>query len=99
MSALIRPLAKHAQSGEINFQHQEKDAAIAALKESYGKSGQIDELDGITIDAFSKSGWWINVRKSNTEPLLRLNAEAKTETALKRILNEVSPKLGQRVAH
>jgi phosphomannomutase len=99
MSALIRPLAKHAQSGEINFQHQEKDAAIAALKESYGKSGQIDELDGITIDAFSKNGWWINVRKSNTEPLLRLNAEAKTETALKRILNEVSPKLGQRVAH
>lgn len=99
MSGLIRPIARYAQSGEINFKHEDKDAAIAALEEALGRKGHIDELDGVTIDGFSRYGWWINVRKSNTEPLLRLNAEAKTETTLKRILNEVAPKLGHRVEH
>ena len=33
-------------------------------------------LDGVTLDCFEKEGWWCNIRKSNTEPLLRLNLEA-----------------------
>ncbi len=99
MSALIKPIARYLQSGEINFKIEDKDGAIAALKEMYASKGHIDDLDGVTIDCFSRFGWWINVRKSNTEPLLRLNAEAKTETTLKRILSEVSPKMGVRVDH
>jgi phosphomannomutase len=99
MSALIRPIARYFQSGEINFKIEDKDGAIAALKQAYASKGQIDELDGVTIDCFTRYGWWINVRKSNTEPLLRLNLEAKTETTLKRLLGEVSPRLGVRVDH
>jgi phosphomannomutase len=69
LSALIAPLTRYAQSGEINFQVEDKDAKIRELAEHY-KKGQIDYLDGITIDL---GDWWFNVRKSNTVPLLRLN--------------------------
>jgi phosphomannomutase len=53
----------------------------------------------VTIDCFSGKGWWCNVRKSNTEPLLRLNAEAKSAATLERIIAELSPLLGKRVDH
>jgi phosphomannomutase len=81
VSAQDKPLvAAHAQyytysqSGEINFQVEDKDGKIRELAEAY-KQGQIDYLDGITIDL---GDWWFNVRKSNTEPMLRLNLEAAT---------------------
>ncbi|MFN0011572.1 MAG: phosphomannomutase/phosphoglucomutase, partial [Phycisphaerales bacterium] len=102
MSQLVHPLARYPQSGEINFQIEEKDAAIAALRKEYGaaaKGATIDDLDGITIDAFAKHGWWCNVRKSNTEPLLRLNLEAKDKKTLEHMLTKISPMLGHRVAH
>ena len=51
------------------------------------------------MDCFDTEGWWMNIRKSNTEPLLRLNAEAKDAETLERIMSEVSPMLGARVAH
>ena len=59
----------------------------------------VDTLDGITIDAFTRTGWWFNVRKSNTEPLLRLNAEAKDARQLGTLIESLSPKLGARVPH
>jgi phosphomannomutase len=103
LGALVRPVARYAQSGEINFRSEEPDAALAALVERFGpeskSAGETDDLDGVTIDCFRARGWWCNVRKSNTEPLLRLNAEAKTETALRRIIGEVAPRLGQKVEH
>jgi phosphomannomutase len=98
MSELIRPLARYAQSGEINFQVEDKDAALANLRRFFG--GPVDELDGVTIDGFKGSGgWWCNVRKSNTEPLLRLNLEARDKRTLDKALAQVAPLLGQRVAH
>ncbi len=45
-----------------------------------------DELDGLTV---SSAGWWFNLRPSNTEPLLRLNVEADTETAMAALRDEV----------
>lgn len=99
MSRLTAPLGKYVQSGEINFEIEEKDEALDALREAYAETAEIDELDGVTIDAFDKKGWWCNVRKSNTEPLLRLNAEARDQKALNRLLAEISPKLGVRVEH
>jgi len=99
MSQLVAPAAKYAQSGEINFQIEEQDAALDTLREDYIDVADIDELDGVTIDAFEGQGWWCNVRKSNTEPLLRLNAEARDEATLERVLAELSPKLGARVEH
>ncbi|HZW09290.1 MAG TPA: phosphomannomutase/phosphoglucomutase [Phycisphaerales bacterium] len=99
MSALVAPAQKYSQSGEINFEIEEKDAALEALKDEYGDVADIDELDGVTIDAFKSKGWWCNIRKSNTEPLLRLNAEAKDARTLERVLGELAPKLGKRVEH
>ncbi len=99
LSELVAPAKKYAQSGEINFEIEEKDEALDALRDEYGDVADIDELDGITVDAFATDGWWCNVRKSNTEPLLRLNAEARDQATLEKILAELAPKLGARVEH
>ena len=85
MSNLVAPLKKYFSSGEINFTVEDKDAKIDELARSFG-DGKVDRLDGVTVEY---RDWWFNVRKSNTEPRLRLNVEAKTrdlmETALRRI--------------
>jgi phosphomannomutase len=99
MSKLIAPIARYVQSGEINFEIEEKDEALEALRDHFGDRGDIDELDGVTIDCFESEGWWCNVRKSNTEPLLRLNAEAKDKESLASAIAEISPMLGVRSAH
>lgn len=99
MSRLIAPIARYAQSGEINFEIEDKDGALARLKDRYAGHGTIDELDGVTIDCFKQEGWWCNVRKSNTEPLLRLNLEARDAGLLEKMVGEVSPMLGHRVEH
>jgi phosphomannomutase len=102
MSQLINPIARYAQSGEINFQIEDKDGALAELKKTFGPpthAAQIDEMDGVTIDCFKTEGWWCNVRKSNTEPLLRLNLEAKDRPTLDRMLAQIAPRLGRRVEH
>jgi phosphomannomutase len=107
MSELVKPIARYAQSGEINFQIEDKDAALAALRKNFGPdstyASDLDEMDGVTIDCFSKpgdkGGWWCNVRKSNTEPLLRLNLEAKDKRTLERTLALIAPQLGKRVDH
>lgn len=99
VSELIAPIARYHQSGEINFENEEKDQALAEIRAEYAGRATIDDLDGVTVDCFDSEGWWANIRKSNTEPLLRLNAEAKTERTLQRILDEISPTLGGRVDH
>ena len=95
LSELIRPIARYVQSGEMNFEVEDKDAALADLKEEYGHRGTVDELDGVTIDCFESEGWWANVRKSNTEPLLRLNLEARDRATLDRMLESITPLLGE----
>ena len=97
VSDIFKPLARYVQSGEINFRIEEKDAAIEELRSELEGTGHIDELDGLSIDAFDREGWWMNVRKSNTEPLLRLNAEARDIRTLERVVSRVSPILGARV--
>ncbi|MEZ0263200.1 MAG: phosphomannomutase/phosphoglucomutase [Phycisphaerae bacterium] len=90
MSGLIAPLQKYAHSGEINFQIEDKDGKIRELADAY-KKGTIDYLDGCTIDM---GEWWFNVRKSNTEPMLRLNVEAPTKAMLEEKLAELQKYLG-----
>ncbi|HVZ94718.1 MAG TPA: phosphomannomutase/phosphoglucomutase [Phycisphaerales bacterium] len=99
MSKLIAPISRYKQSGEINFSIEDKDGALALLKERYHGRARIDDLDGVTVDAFEKDGWWCNVRKSNTEPLLRLNLEARDDATLQRMLEQISPMLGTPVEH
>ncbi|HMO27617.1 MAG TPA: hypothetical protein PKB10_15255, partial [Tepidisphaeraceae bacterium] len=93
LSQLVGPLHKYHQSGEMNFQVEDKDAKIRELAEAY-KKGKIDYLDGITIEL---GDWWFNVRKSNTEPLLRLNLEANSEALLHDKLVELKKILGEPV--
>lgn len=99
LSEIVKPAARYAQSGEVNFAIEDKDGALAKLRAALGGSGSVDELDGVTIDCWAKDGWWCNVRKSNTEPLLRLNLEAKDRKRLDEMMGKISPMLGQRVEH
>jgi len=94
LSELIAPFQVYPQSGEINFEVEDKAGVIETLREKYADA-HIDDLDGVTIDCFDDKGWWFNVRASNTEPLLRLNAEAKDDQQLQQLLSELKPMLGK----
>ena len=93
MSEAIRPARRYVQSGEINFENEDKEAAMKALVAAY-PDAQTDDLDGVTVDLGS---WWCNVRPSNTEPLLRLNLEGPDEQTVRERVEEVSAHLGRRV--
>jgi phosphomannomutase len=97
LSELVRGLRRYHATGEINFHVADKDAAIAALKARY-RDGRQDALDGITVEYGELSDpdwWWFNVRASNTEPLLRLNLEARTAAIRDRRRDELVGLLGE----
>ncbi|MFG0284370.1 MAG: phosphomannomutase/phosphoglucomutase [Phycisphaerales bacterium JB039] len=100
LSKLIAPIARYWQSGEVNYELEDADDAMADLEAEFGPTsafgGEVDHLDGVTIDCFREHGWWLNVRKSNTEPLLRLNAEARDEDTLQSAMALVEPILVNR---
>jgi phosphomannomutase len=79
-SEVVRPLRRYYATGEINFHVEDKEAMLEKLREIY-KGGEISEMDGVTV-RFQE--WWFNVRPSNTEPVLRLNLEAKTEDRMRK---------------
>jgi phosphomannomutase len=91
LGSLIKPLKRYFQTGEVNFQVEDKDGKIRELADLY-KSGQIDYLDGLTVEF---KDWWFNVRKSNTEPLLRLNLEANSQALTDQKFNELKKVLGE----
>jgi len=93
MSELIAPLQRYAKSEEINFEVEDKAGKIAELGKRYA-DGEIDHLDGITVQY---PDWWFNVRPSNTEPYLRLVAEASTPEQLTAKLDELMKLLGEPV--
>ena len=75
LSELVAPLRKYSQSGEINSKVADAAAVLEAVR---AKFPDFFELDGVSVDRWDSEGWWFNVRMSNTEPLVRLNLEAKT---------------------
>jgi phosphomannomutase len=91
LGELMSKYYKYSHSGEINFHVEDKDGKIRELADHY-KKANIDYLDGVTID-FGE--WWFNVRKSNTEPLLRLNLEAPNPQMLEEKLRELKRMLGE----
>ena len=95
MSEQIAPHQTFSQSGEINFEVEDKEGAMVSLVAAF-PDAKIDRLDGVTVDC---GDWWCNVRASNTEPLLRLNLEAASPEAVAARVAEVSPLLGTRVNH
>ncbi|MEU3663843.1 phosphomannomutase/phosphoglucomutase [Streptomyces sp. NPDC032940] len=87
LSALVAAYDRYAGSGEINSTVDDQQARLAAIRAAYeGREGiTLDDLDGLTVTA---ADWWFNVRPSNTEPLLRLNAEARDEATMTKIRDE-----------
>jgi phosphomannomutase len=93
MSEAGRPLSEirkdyepYVQSGEINFVVEKKDEATAAVEVAFAH-GATDRLDGLTVDFGDR---WLNLRPSNTEPVLRLNVEAPTAQDVAAIVESVS---------
>ncbi len=74
LSKIVAPLRRYSATGEINFPVDDPDGKIEALAEEFS-DGEVYFLDGVSV---RWPGRWFNVRKSNTEPLLRLNLEAPT---------------------
>ncbi|KQN45491.1 phosphomannomutase/phosphoglucomutase [Frigoribacterium sp. Leaf44] len=90
LSTLTDRYTPYAASGEINSTVTDVPAAYARIVEAYAGVGDFDELDGLTVSGTSDDGfWWFNVRPSNTEPLLRLNAEAATPGGMERVRDDV----------
>jgi phosphomannomutase len=85
MSELIKEFQTYYRIEETNSTVSDKDAVVDKLKEKY--SGHLmQEFDGVSFDF---SDWWFNVRPSNTEPVLRLNLEAKTKEVMEEKAKEV----------
>ena len=78
LSELLRPFRRYEASGEINSRVEDPRATIEEIAAAY-PDGRADRLDGLTVEF---DDWWCNVRASNTEPLLRLNVEARTKELL-----------------
>ncbi|MFF7446120.1 MULTISPECIES: phosphomannomutase/phosphoglucomutase [unclassified Streptomyces] len=88
LSALVAEYDRYTGSGEINSTVADQKGRLAAIRSAYeGRQDvTLDELDGLTVSA---TDWWFNVRPSNTEPLLRLNAEARDEATMAKVRDEV----------
>jgi phosphomannomutase len=88
LSRLLTSYDRYAASGEINSRVTDAAAVTKQVEAAYeGRDGvEIDHLDGLTVSA---KDWWFNLRPSNTEPLLRLNAEAADKATMTRVRDEV----------
>jgi phosphomannomutase len=92
LSALLAQYERYPVSGEINSEVEDQVGMMAALEEEYAARDGVttDRLDGLTV---SHGDWVFNVRPSNTEPLLRLNAEGKDEATMATMRDEVLAKI------
>ena len=85
LSEVLRPFDRYADSGEINTEVHDPHAVIERVASVFADKRQ-ERLDGLTVDG---GDWWFNLRPSNTEPLLRLNLEARTRDECERHVDEV----------
>ena len=85
LSEMVKPFKKYYASGEINSRVDDIPAKLTEITDLF-RDGNIDLLDGVTVEY---DDWWFNVRPSNTEPLIRLNLEAKTPELMEAKRDEV----------
>jgi phosphomannomutase len=87
LSEVLRPYRdRYFLTGELNTPVPDVDRKLRELEERFGAAGTVTHLDGISVDA---EEWHMNVRPSNTEPLLRLNLEARSRGLMERKRDEV----------
>ncbi len=89
LSSLIESIVKYSNTGEVNFKLENKDAAINALLEKYKGENpdKILDFDGYRLEY---KNWWFSVRKSNTEPYLRIVLEAKDKELMDEKMAEIN---------
>jgi phosphomannomutase len=89
LSTLMADYERYSSSGEVNSTVADVPARIAEIKARYGAREGVttDELDGLTVEL--PDGSWFNLRPSNTEPLLRLNVEARDAVSMAALRDEV----------
>ncbi|MDQ3863301.1 MAG: phosphomannomutase/phosphoglucomutase, partial [Actinomycetota bacterium] len=88
VSELLTPIDPYVRSGEINSEVEDQEATLRKVEDHFSENEdvKIDHLDGLTVDS---GEWWFNLRPSNTEPLLRLNVEAKDRETMEHWRDEV----------
>lgn len=88
LSSMLTTYDRYAASGEINTKVDDQAAITATIEQHYIAQGGVttDHMDGLTVDG---GNWWFNVRPSNTEPLLRLNVEAKDNATMEQLRDDV----------
>lgn len=88
LSSMLTTYDRYAASGEINTKVDDQAAITAKIEQHYIAQGGVttDHMDGLTVDG---GNWWFNVRPSNTEPLLRLNVEAKDNATMEQLRDDV----------
>ncbi len=92
LSELMADYQRYEASGEINFTVADSQACVDAVLKSFSDRIQsIDHLDGVTVDL--GDGSWFNLRTSNTEPLLRLNVEARTTEDVDEMVAQVAAEI------
>lgn len=88
-SDLTPNFSRYFESGEINSPVGDQDATIHAVQAAFGSRGRADFMDGLTVSGQDGGHfWWLNVRGSNTEPLLRLNVEANSPELMEQVRDE-----------
>jgi phosphomannomutase len=85
MSELAAELPHYAASGEINNTVDDPKTIMARVAAAFDGRGTIDWTDGLLVTG---DGWWLSVRESNTEPLLRLNVEARDDSTVAALRDE-----------
>ena len=91
LSQLVDEARRYVMPAEMNFTVADKDRVFATLRQRYASAEQ-DELDGLTVEL--ENGWF-NLRASNTEPVMRLNAEATTQAELDELVGSVTAAIEQ----
>src|SRR5438309_3429980 len=87
LSEILEPYrSQYFITGEINTRVADVALKLQELEEHFGRQGKVSHLDGISIEA---PDWHFNVRPSNTEPLLRLNLEARSRELMEHKRDEV----------
>ncbi len=90
LSELVAPMQRYFASGEINSEVKDTKTILDMIRNDYGQEGRLFELDGVSVEY---NDWWLNVRSSNTEPLIRLNLEAKTKELMETKRDELLTKI------
>jgi phosphomannomutase len=87
LSEILAPYrSRYFLTGELNTPVADVPLKLQELKERFGREGEVSHLDGVSVEA---ADWHMNVRPSNTEPLLRLNLEARSPDLMAQKRDEV----------